>query len=258
MADYQSLLTRAVANLPKGHAPTARQAIYERARRALVTQLRTLRPPLPENDITREEAALDRAIAAVEEGFGPIAGGAPASRRRRRLLLLLHARHRPRQPCHRRDLRQPSRGARQHPLRRHPLPRRSLPRRRPLTGNGGRRRPRQRSSSIPSVTTPASRPVGPPPRPAAPAPGNIAPPPPTYPVRPSAPAGPPPLRATSPAPAAGAKPAPAVQVAPAVGDALRPTGQRGARHSQRRRGARQSRQGRTEHKGRSGGIERTA
>ena len=50
MADYQSLLTRAVANLPPTSAPAARAAIYERARKALVTQLRSLRPPLPESD----------------------------------------------------------------------------------------------------------------------------------------------------------------------------------------------------------------
>jgi len=69
MADYQSLLTRAVANLPSASAPAARQAIYDRARKALLTQLRTLRPPLPESDIAREESALDKAIAVVEAKF---------------------------------------------------------------------------------------------------------------------------------------------------------------------------------------------
>jgi hypothetical protein len=70
MADYQSLLTRAVANLPSTSPAAARQAIYDRARKALVTQLRTLRPPLPESDITREENALNQAIAQVEAKFG--------------------------------------------------------------------------------------------------------------------------------------------------------------------------------------------
>jgi hypothetical protein len=70
MADYQSLLTRAVSNLPSGSLASARQAIYDRARKALLTQLRTLRPPLPESDIAREEAALDQAIAQVEARFG--------------------------------------------------------------------------------------------------------------------------------------------------------------------------------------------
>ena len=70
MADYQSLLTRAVANLPNMSSAATRQAIYDRARKALLTQLRTLRPPLPESDIAREEKALDQAIALVEAKFG--------------------------------------------------------------------------------------------------------------------------------------------------------------------------------------------
>ena len=71
MADYHSLLMRAVANLPNGGTPATRGAIYERARKALLDQLRSLRPPLPESDITREETALDAAIAEIEERYGP-------------------------------------------------------------------------------------------------------------------------------------------------------------------------------------------
>src|SRR5271165_7677018 len=70
MADYQSLLTRAVANLSSTNSTATRQAIYDRARKALLTQLRTLRPPLPESDIAREENALNQAIALVEAKFG--------------------------------------------------------------------------------------------------------------------------------------------------------------------------------------------
>jgi hypothetical protein len=69
MADYQSLLNRAVDNLPNAGVAAARQAIYDRARAALVTQLRSLRPPLPDSDIEREERALDKAIAQVEQQF---------------------------------------------------------------------------------------------------------------------------------------------------------------------------------------------
>jgi hypothetical protein len=69
MADYHSLLSRAVANLPSASSQATRQAIYDRARKALLTQLRTLRPPLPESDIAREESALDVAIALVEARF---------------------------------------------------------------------------------------------------------------------------------------------------------------------------------------------
>jgi hypothetical protein len=70
MADYHSLLMRAVANLPNAGAPATRRAIYDRARQALLTQLRTLHPPLPESDIAREENALDAAIAQIESGLG--------------------------------------------------------------------------------------------------------------------------------------------------------------------------------------------
>src|SRR5271156_3742775 len=71
MADYHSLLMRAVANLPNAGTAATRGAIYERARKALLDQLRSLRPPLPESDITREETALDAAIAEIEERYGP-------------------------------------------------------------------------------------------------------------------------------------------------------------------------------------------
>ncbi len=71
MADYHSLLTRAVANLPSGGTPATREAIYVRARKALIEQLRSLRPPLPESDIAREANALDAAIAQIEARYGP-------------------------------------------------------------------------------------------------------------------------------------------------------------------------------------------
>src|SRR5580692_7593232 len=77
MADYHSLLTRAVANLPNAGTPATRGAIYERARKALLEQLRSLRPPLPESDITREETALDAAIAEIEDRYGPQDPAAP-------------------------------------------------------------------------------------------------------------------------------------------------------------------------------------
>ena len=66
---------RAVANLPNAGTPATRGAIYGRARKALLEQLRSLRPPLPESDIAREENALDAAIAEIEERYG--SGEAP-------------------------------------------------------------------------------------------------------------------------------------------------------------------------------------
>jgi hypothetical protein len=65
MADYYSLLARAVAALPQA-APEARQAVYERARKALFNQLRSVQPPVAEADIEAEGRALDEAIARLE------------------------------------------------------------------------------------------------------------------------------------------------------------------------------------------------
>ena len=70
VADYQPLLTRAVANLPRTSPVAARLAIYERARKAQLAQLGTVRPPLPEIDVAHEKEALDQAIALIEASFG--------------------------------------------------------------------------------------------------------------------------------------------------------------------------------------------
>jgi hypothetical protein len=65
MADYYSLLVRAVAALPQSSAE-ARYAVYERARKALFNQLRSIQPPVAESDIAAEGRALDEAIARIE------------------------------------------------------------------------------------------------------------------------------------------------------------------------------------------------
>jgi len=65
MADYQPLIAKAVAGLEK-NTGEARRALYERARTALVSQLRGVTPPLSESDITRERLALEEAIRKVE------------------------------------------------------------------------------------------------------------------------------------------------------------------------------------------------
>ena len=79
MADYYSLLSRAVSNLPKSSPASARRAIYDRARKALIGQLRSLKPALPESDIAREENALDAAVTRLEAEFGPPAVAPPAA-----------------------------------------------------------------------------------------------------------------------------------------------------------------------------------
>ena len=70
MAEYYPLISRAVAGLRNG-TPEARQAIYDRAKQALIGQLRAMEPPVPEEDIARETVALDDAIARVEADVAP-------------------------------------------------------------------------------------------------------------------------------------------------------------------------------------------
>jgi hypothetical protein len=65
MADYLPLIAKAIAGLEK-NTGEARRALYDRARTALVAQLRGMNPPLSEADITRERLALEEAIRKVE------------------------------------------------------------------------------------------------------------------------------------------------------------------------------------------------
>ena len=85
MADYYPLISRAVAGLEKNTGEN-RRALYERARTALVAQLRGVNPPLPETDITRERLALEEAIRKVEaeaaRQFDPVAFAIGRSRSR--------------------------------------------------------------------------------------------------------------------------------------------------------------------------------
>lgn len=66
MAEYYPLLVRAVSGLAES-TPDARRSIYERARAALLGQLRAVQPPVPEPDIERESRSLDDAIARIED-----------------------------------------------------------------------------------------------------------------------------------------------------------------------------------------------
>jgi hypothetical protein len=84
MADYYPLIARAVGGLDK-NTGDARRALYERARTALVAQLRGVEPALNESEITRERLALEEAIRKVEaesarhsRADGPRAGGKAA------------------------------------------------------------------------------------------------------------------------------------------------------------------------------------
>jgi hypothetical protein len=65
MTDYQPLIARAVEGLGRSTGE-ARRTLYDRARAALVAQLRGVAPAIPESEITRERLALEEAIRKVE------------------------------------------------------------------------------------------------------------------------------------------------------------------------------------------------
>jgi hypothetical protein len=69
MADYYPLIARAVAGLDPNAPSESRRALYERARTALISQLRGVQPALSEAEITRERLALEEAVRRVESEF---------------------------------------------------------------------------------------------------------------------------------------------------------------------------------------------
>jgi len=66
MADYKELIRKAIQALPENNG-AARRAVYEKARAALVGQLRGLNPPLPARDITQHRLQLEDCIRQVEQ-----------------------------------------------------------------------------------------------------------------------------------------------------------------------------------------------
>src|SRR5215475_10839413 len=66
MADYYPLIARAIAGLDPSAPGESRRALYERARAALISQLRSVQPPLSESEITRERLSLEEAVRKVE------------------------------------------------------------------------------------------------------------------------------------------------------------------------------------------------
>src|SRR5258707_15634345 len=65
MADYTQFLTRAIAALDR-NTPEQRQALYDRARKALVDKLRSSDPALRNTDLAAESAGLEVSIRRVE------------------------------------------------------------------------------------------------------------------------------------------------------------------------------------------------
>jgi len=74
MTDFYSVLQRAVASLPDGSGPQ-RRAVYDKARKALIGQLKAVDPPLTTGEISRQRLELEEAIRRVERETA--AGTAP-------------------------------------------------------------------------------------------------------------------------------------------------------------------------------------
>lgn len=74
MADYYPLLARAISGLPE-NTGEQRRIVYERARAALLAQLRGADPPLPDAEVTRERLALEEAVRRVESEYAAMAAG---------------------------------------------------------------------------------------------------------------------------------------------------------------------------------------
>lgn len=66
MADYYPLIARAIAALDPAASGESRRALYERARAALIAQLRSVQPALSESEIVRERLGLEEAVRKVE------------------------------------------------------------------------------------------------------------------------------------------------------------------------------------------------
>ncbi|WP_020179727.1 hypothetical protein [Methylopila sp. M107] len=78
MADYFPVISRAVSGLDP-NTGEARRKVYERARAAIVKQLRAIDPPVAEEDISRERMQLEEAIRRVEaEAAGRESPASPA------------------------------------------------------------------------------------------------------------------------------------------------------------------------------------
>ena len=77
MADYYPLIARAIAGLDPSAPGESRRALYERARAALIAQLRSVQPPLSESEITRERLSLEEAVRKVESEAAQRARGTP-------------------------------------------------------------------------------------------------------------------------------------------------------------------------------------
>jgi len=76
MAEYYAVLSKAVAGLD-ANSPDARRAVYDKARNALIGQLKAIDPPLPTAEISRQRLELEEAIRRVERETSSVPAGSP-------------------------------------------------------------------------------------------------------------------------------------------------------------------------------------
>ncbi len=84
MAEYYTVLRRAIAGIDP-NVPETRRAVYDKARNALIGQLKAVDPPLTTAEISRQRLELEEAIRRVEReaaagGAAPVHQAAPAGR----------------------------------------------------------------------------------------------------------------------------------------------------------------------------------
>ncbi|HVZ14655.1 MAG TPA: hypothetical protein VG894_09370 [Bauldia sp.] len=76
MAEYYAVLSKAVGSL-EANSADARRAVYDKARNALIGQLKAIDPPLPTSEISRQRLELEEAIRRVERETSALPAGAP-------------------------------------------------------------------------------------------------------------------------------------------------------------------------------------
>src|SRR5258706_15491043 len=79
MAEYYTVLRKAIGSLD-GNAADGRRTVYDKARNALIGQLKAVDPPLTTAEISRQRLELEEAIRKVEREAASAASSAPAAR----------------------------------------------------------------------------------------------------------------------------------------------------------------------------------
>lgn len=79
MAEYYTVLRRAIAGIDP-NVPETRRSVYDKARNALIGQLKAVDPPLTTAEISRQRLELEEAIRRVEREAAAGGGPAPANR----------------------------------------------------------------------------------------------------------------------------------------------------------------------------------